>query len=150
MPHFETVLLATDGSPTSDEATREAVRLAAELGARLLIVSVVAADGKQREARQDLEANGIRLVARAKEIGVEASYLIWEGEPGESIVAAADAEGADLIVMGTRGLGKMGRLILGSVSDAVIRQGHCPVVVVRPQPDGVRTAQPSGTAAGVR
>lgn len=133
MSHFETVMLATDGTSTSDDATREAMRLALELGARLLVVSVVAADGRQREARQELEANGLRLVVQAREVGVEASFLIWEGEPGESIVAAAEAEDADLIVMGTRGLGKMGRLILGSVSDAVIRQGRWPVVVVRPQ-----------------
>lgn len=145
MAHFETVMLATDGTPTSDEATREAIRLSAELGARLLVASIVPAEGRQRELRQELESNGIRLVARAREEGVEATYLIWEGEPGESIVAAAEAEGADIIVMGTRGLGKVGRLILGSVSDAVIRHAHCPVVVVHPQPDGARSV-PGPTA----
>lgn len=149
MAHFETVLLATDGTPTSDAATREAMRLAVELEARLLVVSVVAADGRQREARQELEANGIHLVARARELGVQASYLIWEGEPGESIVAAAEAESADLIVMGTRGLGKVGRLILGSVSDAVIRQGRCPVVVVRPLTETPQSTIASRPAARV-
>ena len=150
MSHFETVMLATDGTSTSDDATREAMRLALELQARLLVVSVVPVDGRQREARQELEANGVRLVARARELGVEASFLIWEGEPGESIVAAAEAEDADLIVMGTRGLGKVGRLILGSVSDAVIRQGRWPVVVVRPQTDLARAGATSGSVVGLR
>ncbi len=53
---------------------------------------------------------------------------VW-GEPREEIVAAAEATDA-LIVMGRRGLGKMQKLILGSVSDAVIRTAHRPVTVV--------------------
>lgn len=150
MAHFETVMLATDGTSTCDDASREAMRLAVELEARLLVVSVVPADGRQREARQELQANGLRLVTRAREAGVEASFLIWEGEPGESIVAAAEAEDADLIVMGTRGLGKVGRLILGSVSDAVIRQGRWPVVVVRPQADSSGADVSSGPAVEAR
>lgn len=61
---------------------------------------------------------------------------VW-GEPREEIVSAAEATDA-LIVMGRRGLGKVQKLIIGSVSDAVIRTAHRPVTVVScaasPQP----------------
>ena len=53
------------------------------------------------------------------------------GHAGDEIVNAAQAIGADLIVIGARGLGTMGRLVLGSVSDYVLLHGECPVLVVR-------------------
>ncbi len=52
--------------------------------------------------------------------------------PGGSIAAAAEAEGADLVVVGTRGRSGAGRMFLGSVSDHVVRHAGCPVLVVRP------------------
>jgi nucleotide-binding universal stress UspA family protein len=64
-------------------------------------------------------------------MGVAVSFLIWEGEPGESIVDAAIAERADLIVVGSHGRGAVGRFLIGSVSDHVVRHAPCPVLVVR-------------------
>jgi nucleotide-binding universal stress UspA family protein len=49
------------------------------------------------------------------------------------IVALAEELGADLIVMGSRGLGALRRALMGSVSDSVVRHAHCPVLVVRAQ-----------------
>jgi len=63
----------------------------------------------------------------------------WEGDAGESIVEASEAETADLIVVGTHGRGAVGRLFLGSVSDHVVRHARCPVMVVRP----TRTTAPA-------
>ena len=71
------------------------------------------------------------LVARGRAHGVEVSYLIWEGDPAESIIEASQSEDVDLIVIGNRGHSGMGRALIGSVSDEVIRSAHCPVVVVR-------------------
>jgi nucleotide-binding universal stress UspA family protein len=48
-------------------------------------------------------------------------------------VALAEELGADLIVMGSRGLGGVRRALMGSVSDSVVRHAHCPVLVVRPE-----------------
>ena len=52
-------------------------------------------------------------------------------KPGEIIVKVADEEKATMIVMGTRGLGKVRRTILGSVSDFVVHHAHCPVIVCK-------------------
>ena len=56
---------------------------------------------------------------------------IFHGRPGEAIVQMAQDEKADFIVMGTRGMGKIRRTILGSVSDFVLHHAHCPVTIVR-------------------
>ena len=58
-------------------------------------------------------------------------FLVWEGEPGTAIVEAAIAESADLVVVGTHGRSRVGRLVLGSVSDHVVRHAPCPILIVR-------------------
>ena len=69
---------------------------------------------------------------RARAADVTAEFLIWTGDPGSSITAAAEAEGADLVVVGTRGRSGAERMLLGSVSDHVVRNAACPVLLVRP------------------
>jgi len=130
MTRIETILLATDGSPASGAAVEQAIDLALPLGARLLVLSVLGkGPSSARRARQlALES----VVARARAAGAQAAEMLWEGEPGETIVEAAAAEGADLIVVGSHGRGAVGRLFLGSVSDYVVRHARCPVMVVRP------------------
>jgi len=140
---FRTVLLATDLSPASDEAGRQAIALAASLGARLLVVNVmdtrrVAGDGSHGridQARAEREALLLALVGRARAAGASAEFLIWTGDPGSAIASAAEAEGADLLVVGSRGRGGAERLLLGSVSDHLVRTAGCPVLVVRPAAD---------------
>jgi len=138
---IRTILLATDLHPASEPATSEALGLAAALSARLLIVSVI--DPGQRRVpgvRSEVRVDQIRerrekaaqgLVAQGRAMGAEVSFLVWEGDPGESIVDAALAEGADMIVVGSRGHGAVGRFLIGSVSDHVVRHAQCPVMVVR-------------------
>jgi nucleotide-binding universal stress UspA family protein len=135
---IRTILLATDLTHVSDDATRQAIDLASELGARLLVVNVIDAAPRQvgRQARVDQlraerEPSLLHVVSRARERGVEATFLLWTGEPGRSIVAAAAAEKADLVVVGTRGLDRAGRFLLGSVSDHVVYHADCPVLVAR-------------------
>ncbi len=144
MPHpapIGAVLLATDLSATSDPAEAEAMRLAGALGARLIAVSVIdpgalrMPGGHYRarvdQVRTEREVAAQALVARAHEAGVATAFLVWEGDPGEAIVDAASAEGADLIVLGTHGRRGVNRSLFGSVSDHVVRNAPCPVVVVR-------------------
>lgn len=135
------VLLATDLSATSSPAEHEAMRLAAGLGARLIAVSVIdpgtlkLPGGRYRarvdQVRDERETAAQALVARAQEVGVPTAFLVWEGDPGEAIVDAASAEHADLIVLGTHGRHGVNRSLFGSVSDHVVRNAPCPVVVVR-------------------
>jgi nucleotide-binding universal stress UspA family protein len=139
---IETVLLATDLTAASAEATDEGITLAAQLGARLLVVNVIDPKrggllrplGRSRpvEEREDRATAIQDIVERARRAGGRAAFLVWDGDPSEGILAAAAAEGADLIVMGTRGRGPVGRL-LGSVSDTVVRQADVPVLIVRPR-----------------
>ena len=136
-----TVLLATDLGPASESAADRALELAAQLDAGLLIVSVISTPTirpaghpgpRVDQVRDRRESVARALVARGSQAGVAARFLIWAGDPGESIVAAAEAEGADLIVVGSHGRTGFNRSLMGSVSDYVIRHARAPVVVVRP------------------
>ena len=136
MARIETILLATDASAASQAAEDEAIDLAARLGSRLVVLSVVSGAPSVRASRQlAVEA----IVQRARGGGASATGLTWDGDAGESIVEASEAEAADLIVVGTHERGAVGRLFLGSVSDHVVRHARCPVMVVRP----TRVAAPS-------
>jgi nucleotide-binding universal stress UspA family protein len=137
---ISTVLLATDLTAASDEATQQALDLADSLDARLLVVNVIDPAARSKsgvgmtrvdQMRAEREPRLLEVVERARAWGVESTYLLWTGEPGKSIVAAAEAERADLIVVGTRGLARAGRWFLGSVSDHVVHHAGCPVLVVR-------------------
>ena len=140
------VLLGTDLSRTSELATDRAFDLAQRHGADLLVVSVIGPDdlgkhagrpgGRWDEVRDRRHAAAQELVGRGRARGITVSFLVWTGDPGESIVSAAEAEGADLVVVGTHGRGTIGRLLLGSVSDHVVRNAPCPVLVVRPASRG--------------
>jgi nucleotide-binding universal stress UspA family protein len=134
------ILLATDLSRASAGASDEAIQHARALRAELLAVSVI--DGlqggvferqpermDQRRAARELAAQA--LVIRGRRAGVQTTFLVWEGDPGPAIVEAAEAEHADLVVIGSRGRNRVERAVLGSVSDHVIRHARCPVLIVR-------------------
>jgi nucleotide-binding universal stress UspA family protein len=147
-PRIETILFATDGSAASEMAGEQAIDLVVQLGARLLVVGVVASarqpseathgDVAVSESRDGLSAKAQAIVARARAAGADATFLVWEGEAGEAIVAAADSENADMIVVGSHGRSGVSRFLIGSVSDFVIRHAHCPVMVVRGKADAAR------------
>jgi len=139
-PSIRRILLATDLTAASAGATDQAFELAMQLGADLLVVSVIdpgtaPRPGQpvmrmdQRRAERELAAQA--LVVRGRRANVSVSFLIWEGEPGPSILDAAASEQVDLIVVGSRGRNRMERMVLGSVSDHVTRNAPCPVLVVR-------------------
>jgi nucleotide-binding universal stress UspA family protein/uncharacterized membrane protein YfcA len=124
------ILVATDGSRHSELAAVLAGRLA-QIGE--LPVSVVTVANPLAEEVQ--RAQGRQGVDRIREAlardGIVVEGLVLEGDPAGGIVAAARERGADLIVVGSYGLTGLGRLLLGSVSEAVIGQAECPVLVVK-------------------
>ena len=138
---IKTVLLATDLTAASTVATEQAIDLAASIAARLLVVNVIdEGQGTGRLApysgvvrvdqqRASREGPLLNIVEHARMRGIDAAFLLWTGEPATGIIAAAEAEGADLIVVGTRGMDRAGRLLLGSVSDYVVYHSACPVLV---------------------
>jgi len=136
------VLVATDTSATSRGAERAGIEIAATVGASLIFMSVIDPSRLQLpgglfhtrvdQVRAKREAALAGLVATARRQHIRAQYLIWEGEPGASVIEAADAEDADLIIIGSHARGVVGRLLLGSVSSYVVEHSPRHVVVIRP------------------
>jgi nucleotide-binding universal stress UspA family protein len=134
------ILLATDLSVASDGASTQAFDLARDLGADLLVLSVIDPTSGRIAGRPGQRIDQLRagreqaaqgLVTQGREAGIRVSFLIWEGSPGEAIVDVATSEAVDLVVVGSHGRGSIGRLLIGSVSDHVVRHASCPVLVVR-------------------
>jgi nucleotide-binding universal stress UspA family protein len=146
---MERILVPVDGSAGSLKATAFAARLAADTGASLVLVHVYDAPGaahlgltamskEELTAAQERLSEGHFAAARA-EIGVagsdqgglEVRQLTELGDPAETLVECARREGIDLVVMGSRGLSPVRELLLGSVSEKVMRTCPCPVTIVR-------------------
>lgn len=144
------ILLATDLSHASDVATEWAFDLAHRVAASLVVLSVI--DPRELrlpggrflarvdQVRERREAAAQELVQRGRRSGVRVTFLVWDGDPAESVVAAAESEGADLVLVGSHGRGPIGRLLLGSVSEYVVRNAPCPVLVARAPSRGLQPA----------
>jgi nucleotide-binding universal stress UspA family protein len=144
MSNIETILLATDLTDASAAATEQAIELAVRLEAGLLVLYVfqpwgIAGIGRARPVEdRELRATGAQAVVQlARAAGAQATFLLWDGDPGDSIIAAAESEAVDMIVVGSRGRSTVGRFVLGSVSDHVVHRAQCPVLVVRPRESDV-------------
>jgi nucleotide-binding universal stress UspA family protein len=149
---FRNILVAVDGSPTSTAALEEAIDLARSDGARLVLISV----GVPLRFRfsgptyvpypneHDLEAAAWEIVRRAEATvpaDVPVTSIVRVGPPAATIVARAEEGGHDLVVMGSRGHGVLGSILLGSVSRDVIARSPVPVLVARRRRDeGEQTA----------
>ncbi len=146
------ILYPTDFSEGAEQARAEAVRLARALGAELILLHVLVPVARQGEAllgpaeldrlqerqRRWAEEYLEARVVETHAAGVAARGLLRGGEPAPEVVRAAEEEQVDLIVMGTHGRSGLGRLLLGSVADRVVRTASCPVVTVRERRDGGR------------
>jgi nucleotide-binding universal stress UspA family protein len=141
------IVLATDGSSEAESAAQVAAELADKTASELHVVYVeVVPSFAQYSAGTTMGFDRQLYEKIAEEARETLRKLTWQvkvgggavaedhlrmGAPGEEIVALAEAIGAGLIVMGSRGHGGMRRALMGSVSDSVVRHAHCPVLVVR-------------------
>jgi nucleotide-binding universal stress UspA family protein len=160
---MKTILLATDGSPSAELATHEAIGLASATGWPLRVVTVwnmpiptgygyapMPLPRELAEAEKDHARDvATAAVAKAAEAGLDATFELRDGLPAEEICAAATETAATLIVIGAHGWGAVKRFFLGSVSTHVVHAAPCPVLVVRS--DGIELAEsePPRTAAAV-
>jgi nucleotide-binding universal stress UspA family protein len=136
---FENILVAYDGSPQAQRATRIAFSLADAMPAKVLIFAVIrppepAARAELNavldNAREHYEQDFAELREQAKQRSVELETEIEVGHPAEHIVRRAEQLPTVLIVMGRRGISTFQRWMLGSISERVLRYAHCPVMVV--------------------
>ena len=138
-PRGPRILLAVDLTPSSRDASNEAIKRAKDDGADLIVLSVVEqhnlhlpGGGARRvdQERDRLAAGAQAIVRRARDAGVRATFLVWEGDPAEAILEASLSEDAEVIVLGSRPRLNIRRLILGSVSSEVAKRATCDVIVV--------------------
>lgn len=141
------LLLPTDGSPLSDVAIDHGVALAAQLGARVTILTAVEpfrafnlsqelmADVREsydRSARQGAERLLQTAAAKAAAAEVEATTVIGQDEhPHASIIQTAGEAGCDLIVMASHGRRGVSALLMGSETQKVLTHSTIPVLVIR-------------------
>ena len=156
------IVLATDGSPSAAKATKVAVELALETGARLDVVAawqtpqtiyasaptMASSDLDTAEIERATEA-ARAAVAVARADGVEAKSFVRNGEPVKMISQTAKSCGASLIVVGSHGWGPMRRLVSGSVSMGLLHHAPCPVLVVRFDAESVTPSSAKRTRAVV-
>jgi nucleotide-binding universal stress UspA family protein len=145
---FNHIMVALDSSAYSREALPAAIDLARKFGSEVLVFHVSEHDrGGSVVFTLETPAGATALVADAvealREFGVTAKGQIRDvaaGHVAKAIVEAADENGIDLIVMGSRGLSHVQGLLLGSVTHKVMQSATIPVLVVRPSKVGASPA----------
>jgi len=125
------ILVATDGSRLGDAAAYSAVRLVGKCSLPLTAISVVPRDSGSEE-RSEAQAAVERVRKAAAKEQVEVDAMLREGRrPDTVILETAKEKGADMIVVGSHGRTGLSRLMMGSVSERVIGNAGCPVLVVK-------------------
>lgn len=139
---FEYILLAVDGSEHSYHAARMAADLARAMKSEVLRIVVAynrippylgepnlqhAIDARLTEA-QEIMQKAVEVVG---DVPAEIHTELIEGDAAESIIEVAKVRESSVIVMGSRGLGRLAGLVLGSTSQKVVSHAPCPVLIVR-------------------
>ena len=144
---FDSMVVGTDGSDTAKEAVRQATELATRLSAKVHVVSAYepVPEGRLREERQEVPgdlqwmvnpredvSSTLEEAAQAiRERGVAVETHAREGDPADAILDVAEEQGADLIVVGNKGMTGAKRFLLGSVPNKVSHHAPCSVIIVR-------------------
>ena len=144
---FTSIVCPVDFSEHSDRALGYAIDLAAVSGAHLTIVTVVdallsaaaqaAGSGRtvDEQTQAELQAMFERISAGRRQLPKPAGIAVVVGEPADEILKQVAECQADLIVMGTQGVGAAERIVFGSTTEKVLRESRVPVLAV-PAPDG--------------
>ena len=139
-PHFRKILVGFDGSQHADKAVDVALSLAQSLDCTVLLVAVarppepatlVEVDAELDNAREHFQAAFTRVVERARGMEIEVATDVIAGHPAQQLVHRAETDHCDLIVLGRRGTSRFEKMLVGSVSEKVMRYAHCPVLVVK-------------------
>ena len=138
------ILIATDGSKTAENAAALGIKFAQQYGAKVFAVYVINVTASEAilideawatEECVACEKTGQRATSsveeKAKFAGLEVESTILKGDPADEIVNFAEKKDVELIVMGTLGKSGVQRFLLGSVAENVVRHSKVPVLVVR-------------------
>ena len=144
---FGSMVIGTDGSETASEAVRQATDLAKTIGARVHVVSAYEPVGAARlreerqqvpddvewmvNPREDVDAILREAADAIREQGIEVETHAREGEAADAILDIAEEQGADLIVVGNKGMTGAKRFLLGSVPNKVSHHAPCSVMIIR-------------------
>ncbi|MFN8485041.1 MAG: universal stress protein [Anaerolineae bacterium] len=136
---YRTILVPLDGSPFSEQALPLATRLAQAVGARLVLMEATRCLGEPGPQTNSLQARMteharqyLGLVAdRLAATGLTVDLVVRNSAPEEAIPSAADDVNADLIAMATHGRSGLGRMVRGSVAEAVVTNTSTPVLLLR-------------------
>jgi nucleotide-binding universal stress UspA family protein len=144
---FGSIVVGTDGSATASEAVRQASELAQSVGAKVYLVSAYepVPEGRLRDERQQIPEDLQWMVNPREDVestledgagsisdsGVEVETLAREGDPADAILDVAEEKGADLIVVGNKGMTGAKRFLLGSVPNKVSHHAPCSVLIIR-------------------
>jgi nucleotide-binding universal stress UspA family protein len=124
---FKRILVASDGSPYSDKAFKEALSITQRMGSHLIGLAAAATDVELKTATEVAR----RLQDEANQRGVALETAVPQGQPFEAIVRVARAKKANLIILGSHGRTGLKKLLLGSTVERVIGQAPCAVLVVK-------------------
>jgi nucleotide-binding universal stress UspA family protein len=143
MTPYRTIVIPLDGSPLSEQALAEARELPGAAEAKLVLIGVIS--GRQESVGTAVESTDTampetqpferylwRVAQQLQSDGFVAQVRLETGTPADTVLRVSAEEHADLIVMATHGRSGVGRLVLGSVAEEIIRQADLPVVLVRP------------------
>jgi nucleotide-binding universal stress UspA family protein len=144
---FQSIVVGTDGSHTAGEAVREAIELAKAVGASIELVSAYEPVPSQRlreesrqapedlqwsiNPREDVDATLREAAEKVQDAGVGVNTYAREGDPADAILDVAEERGADLIVVGNKGMTGAKRFLLGSVPNKVSHHAPCSVLIIR-------------------
>jgi len=140
---LDRILMATDFSPASDRALEYALSLARHYGSHLIVAHVITLDGypmiapdlaaaREQKYRQEAKAAMAKLVRSGRLIGVSHEILIEEGTLWPAIHRLIEKYGVNLVVAGTKEMGSMQKVLLGSNSEQMFRQSGVPMLTVGP------------------
>jgi nucleotide-binding universal stress UspA family protein len=144
---FRSIVVGTDGSETAGEAVRQATELAQSTGASIDLVSAYEPVSNQRlreerretpedmqwaiNPREDVDETLEAAAKQVKEANVEVETFARQGDPADAILDVAEERGADLIIVGNKGMTGAKRFLLGSVPNKVSHHAPCSVMIIR-------------------
>jgi nucleotide-binding universal stress UspA family protein len=140
---YNRILVAIDGSKMSNKALKSAFQIAKERYSKVGVIhvekNVMLSENMTTDSIDEIyskithEVDGLfdeaKALAKEEDLEIDTHYVM--GDPAVQIVKTAEQENYQLIIMGSRGLGAIKGIVMGSVSYKVLQLSHCPVLIIK-------------------